>query len=88
LLWRFGWDNSEQWTWILSFTVPLLISLFYVLIKEKTINPLELLENSKDKIKKIKYKQFNFDSSKLKELKSERKELKNEIQELKSLHTT
>jgi len=88
LLWRFGWDNSEQWTWILSFTVPLLISLFYMLVKEETINPLELLENSKDKIKKSKYKQFNFDSSKLKELKSERKELKNEIQELKSQHTT
>lgn len=84
LLWKFGWDNSEQWTWILSFTVPLLISLFYMLFKEKTINPLELLKKSKRKIKKKKYNQFNFDSVKLKDLKSERKELKKEIEELKA----
>jgi hypothetical protein len=84
LVWKFGWNDSEQWTWILSFTVPVLISFFYMLFKEKTLNPLELLERSKDKIKKKKYDQFNFDSTKLKDLKSERKELKQEISELKA----
>tara|TARA_R110002033_G_scaffold125405_1_gene167515 strand:- start:26 stop:2107 length:2082 start_codon:yes stop_codon:yes gene_type:complete len=84
LLWKYGWDNSEQWTWVFSFTIPLLISLLYMLFKEKTLNPLELLEKQKTKIKNKKYNQFNFDSNHLKKLKTESEELKTEIKELKA----
>lgn len=84
LLWKYGWENSEQWTWIFSFTIPLLISLLYMLFKEKTLNPLELLEKQKSKIKNKKYNQFNFDSNQLKKLKTEREDLKSEITELKA----
>lgn len=55
-----------------------------MLFKEKTLNPLELLEKQKSKIKNKKYNQFNFDSNQLKKLKTEREDLKSEITELKA----
>lgn len=88
LIWRFGWNDSEQWTWILYYAIPLFLSLFYMLFSEKTINPIELLKRRKKKIGISKYKKFNFDSKLLKQLKKERDVLQTEIEELKSQHTT
>jgi uncharacterized membrane protein (DUF485 family) len=82
LIWKFGWNDSEKWTWILTFITPLLLTALYMLFAEKTINPLELLKRKKVSIKEDKYAKFNFNVSLLKELKKESKELKKEIKEL------
>jgi hypothetical protein len=84
LIWKFGWNDSEQWTWILTFTAPLLLSILYMLFAEKTINPLEILERKKVSIIEKKYTKFNFNLPILKELKKECKVLKKEIRELKA----
>jgi hypothetical protein len=84
LILKFGWNDSEQWTWILFYSIPLFISIIYMLFAEKTINPIELIKRQKEKIKKKKYRRFNFDNSLLVRLKKEVSELKEEIKELES----
>jgi hypothetical protein len=82
LISKYGWDNLEQWTWIISVTFPVILSASYMFAAEKTINPLELLKHKKRKIQEHKYSQFNFDISLLEKLKLEKDNLKNEIDEL------
>jgi len=86
LIWKYGWNELEQWTWIISVTLPVIVSAIYMLVEENTINPLELLKSKKLKIQEQKYNQFNFDISLLNKLKSEKNNLRNEIDELKSQH--
>jgi hypothetical protein len=87
-IWKLGWNDSEQWTWILFYLIPLFLSVVYMLFTEKTINPIELIKSKKERIVKAKYGKFNFDNNLLKRLKDERNELKKEVQELESQHTT
>lgn len=82
-IWKYGWDNLEQWTWIISITLPVMLSTIYMIFTEKTLNPLELLKNKKRKIQEHKYSQFNFDILLLEKLKHEKEDLKNEIKGLK-----
>ena len=84
LIIKFGWNDSEQWTWIFFYSIPLFISLIYMLVAEKTINPIQLLVRQKKKIKEKKYRKFNFDSSLLDRLNKAVSELENEIKELKA----
>ncbi len=83
LIWKYGWQRLEQWTWIASAIIPL-ISVIYILVKERTINPLELLRNKKQNIQDRKYSQFNFDRSLLDSLNIEKDNLSLEINGLKS----
>jgi hypothetical protein len=79
LIWKAGWNFLEQWTYIIDGTIPIIISYLYILICEKTFNPVTYLENEKKKVYISKYKQFNFDVIRLKELESEICELEKEI---------
>jgi len=80
LIWKAGWNFLEQWTYIIDGTIPIIISYLYILICEKTFNPVTYLENEKKKVYISKYKQFNFDVIRLKELESEICELEKEIE--------
>lgn len=82
LIWKYGWDKLNKWIWIISVTFPVMLSAIYMLVQEKTINPLELLKRKKLKIQGQKYSQFNFDFSLLKKLKLEKNNLRNEIDKL------
>lgn len=84
LILAFGWDDSEQWTWFLSSSIPIFVTSIYMLFTEKTINPIELIKNKKEKIKEKKYKKSSFDSSLLDKLIKEESVIKKEIKELKS----
>lgn len=77
LVLKFGWSKLELWTWIIGATLPVIISAIYMLVEEKTINPIELLKSKKMKITEKKYNQFDFDISLFKKLKSEMDNLKN-----------
>lgn len=85
---KYSWSKIEPWTWIIGVTLPVVPSAIYMLVKEKTINPLELLRSKKLKIQEKKYSQFNFDISLLDKLKLEKNNLRDEIDELKSQYPT
>lgn len=82
LIMKFGWDKSEQWIWIIYTAFSVIGSALYVIIKEKTINPLEMLKQKKFKIQNDKYKKYNFDTSLLETIKQEIKNLRNEIDKI------
>ncbi len=71
-----GWDITEPYTWMLSL-LPILISILYMIYKEKTINPLLFLEARKDKIRQDIYQKFHFDSTRISKLKSEIEQIEN-----------
>lgn len=83
LIWKYGWQQLEQYAWMVSAIIPL-ISLGYILAKEKTLNPLEFLKNKKQYIQDRKYSQFTFDRSLLDGLKIEKDKLIIEIDSLKA----
>ena len=83
-----GWNNSEKWTWIFYYSIPLFFSLIYMLTTERTINPIDLIKRKRKKISERMYKKFNFNSQLLEELKGERKILTKDIEKLVSQHTT
>ena len=87
MIWKMGWNDSEQWTWILFYSIPLFLSFGFMLFAEKTINPIKLIKRKKKSITRKKNKKFNFDYDLLKDLKAEKKDLIKEIEELESLHT-
>ncbi len=84
LIWKYGWNYFEQWTWIISVSIPLILSVAYLLLKEKTLNPVALLRHKKNTIKIKKYNHYKININLLNELKSEVELLKEEINELKS----
>lgn len=69
----------EQWTYIINACIPIIISFIYFLIKEKTLNPSEYLQNTKQTIKMRTYAKFNFDLNRLDELGKDIMNLKKEI---------
>jgi hypothetical protein len=81
-----GWDIMEPWTYISSL-IPVAASLFYILLKEKSLNPSILLKNIKDDVFNKKYLIFNFDVNKIQTLKDEIVSLEKEIEELKKAST-
>jgi len=88
VIWKLGWNDSEQWTWILFYSIPLFLSIVYMLFAEQTINPLKLIKRKKEGIIKSKYKKFNFDNNLLNQIKNERDELIKEVKKIESQHTT
>lgn len=88
IIWKMGWNDAEQWTWILFYSIPLFFTFCFMLFAEKTINPIELIKRKKKSITLKKNKKFNFDYDLLVGLKEEKEDLIKEIGELESLHTT
>ncbi len=72
LIWKFGWNELEKWIWIISFTIPLFLSLAYMVFNERTINPVKMIEAKKKEIRKKYYDKFNFDKALLNKLKEEK----------------
>ncbi|MBU1193641.1 MAG: hypothetical protein KKE62_15160 [Proteobacteria bacterium] len=79
LISQLGWDRMEQWTWILTFSIPVIFYVIYFLITEKTIDPKKIFEKRRQKIRNLKYKHFRFDDDKLQKLLKETEELKIDI---------
>lgn len=86
LIIKFGWDVMEPWTYICGL-IPIVGSLLYMLIKEKSLNPEALLKKIRVKVFNEKYESFNFDINKLQTLQDDIIELENEIEELKKAST-
>lgn len=78
LIWKFGWDKIEPWTWIIN-GIFLLSSFIFMIVHEKTMNPLKFLKKKRKAIQDKKYNQFNFDNEELKEIKISIEELTIEI---------
>ena len=81
LVQKLGWNQAEPITWVLS-TLPLPIVYLYMIFYEKTLNPIEYLSNKKSSITKKHYNKYNFDITKLDNLKKEAQDLEDEIQVL------
>ncbi|UTW62657.1 hypothetical protein KFE98_00425 [bacterium SCSIO 12741] len=79
LILHFGWNNSEQWAWILFYSIPLFFSLIYMVFTEKTVNPVQLIERRKNRIRDKMYRKSNFDKSQLDKLSNEIDALEKEI---------
>ena len=82
LIWKFGWDKLEKWTWIISVTIPLFFSIAYMILNEKTINPVKMIEAKKKQIRSYSYDKFNFNKDLLDELENEKNSLINELKVL------
>lgn len=80
LLYKLGWEIFEQWTWIIS-AIPIILSLLFLLIKEKQFNPVVLLKTKRIKIQKKKYLQFNINLDLLTKLKDEKIEIEKELRQ-------
>lgn len=83
----FSWNVMEQYAFILSIA-PIGISTLYLLITEKTINPLEYLKAQQAKYFEKKYAEFDFEIEQLNKTKEEIVNLKNEISEIKKIETS
>lgn len=72
----------EQYTFILS-VIPVAISILYLLITEKTINPIKYLNIQQENYIQKTYDEFDFDRNKLTENEEAINKLKAEIVEIK-----
>ncbi|MDO9567217.1 MAG: hypothetical protein Q7J15_10805 [Candidatus Desulfaltia sp.] len=78
LIWKLGWNDMEKWTYILG-SIPLVISFLYLIFAEKDWNPKHYLKRKRDQFEAQKYDQFNFNISKLDELRNEVAKMETEI---------
>lgn len=65
-IFHFRWDKMEQYTFILS-VIPLVISMIYLLMAERTINPVNYLMIQREQYLQRIYKEFDFEIAKLNE---------------------
>lgn len=79
----YGWDTLEKFTYILAL-FPIVLSLLFLIIFEKNINPIIYLQNQKQKYFSNTYAKFNFDIEDLKSSKLEIIKLTQEIAEIES----
>jgi len=84
LIWKLSWNFMEQWTYIVHGTFPLIISFLYILIKEKTINPIKYLNNLRQRIEIKQYLKFSFDINRLNTLIDEKTRLNEELKAIKA----
>lgn len=77
----FGWNDMEQYTFILSI-IPIVISVLYLLVSEQNINPVKYLQKQKEKYLTQTYEQFDFDVTKLSDTEFEIENLKGEINKM------
>jgi hypothetical protein len=77
----YTWDIMEQYTFILGL-MPVIVSSIYLLIKERTLKPLNYLRKKQKKIHEQTYK--DFDINKFKETKNAIDSLKKEINKIKN----
>ncbi len=79
----FTWNIMEQYTYILGL-IPIGVSGIYLLVNEKTLNPIKFLKLKRKKIYSKIYIEFDFDNSSLNTVNDEIIEIENEIKKLKS----
>ena len=79
LIYKYSWNQMEQWTYILNSAMPIILFFLYSLFFEKNLNPIEYVPLKREHITKKVYNQFNFDITKLHTLKREVTELEEKI---------
>ena len=80
----FTWNKMEQYTFILS-TIPIVVSILYLLLREQTINPLKYLKIQEQRYYSSIYQEFNFDFKKVDENHEAINKLRLEIDEIKKV---
>lgn len=83
----FKWEQMEQYTYIIGFTLGL-IPIGYILVNEQSLNLKQYLVNQKSRIQIRTYKEFDFDIAHLNNIKSEINNLENEVKSLKASKPT
>lgn len=84
LIWKKSWDFMEQWTYIINACIPIILTFFYVLIKERNLNLVEYIQKVKQNVELKKYLKFNFDLNRLDMLEKDILNLKEEIESIKT----
>jgi hypothetical protein len=79
----FKWEEMEQYTHIIGLTLGL-IPVVYILVTEQSITLKQYLIGQKLRIQTKTYREFNFDITHLKNIKSEINDLENEVKSLKA----
>lgn len=82
-IFNYGWENLEALTYIFFAIIPFLICSIYLILFEKTINPISYLLRRKDLFFIETYQEFNFDYEKLTSTEKEIEELEIELENLK-----
>ncbi len=79
LIYRYSWNNMEQWIYIVNSATPFILFLIYSMCYEKELSPVAYMANKRKKLTNSTYEQFNFEISRLEELRSEIKEINEKI---------
>lgn len=82
-IYYFSWNTMEQYTFIFPL-LPLIISLIYLIWKEKSINPIKYMKNQKNIYLIKTYEKFNFKILKLTVTEKEIETLKIEIEKIEN----
>ena len=78
---KYTWNVMEQWTWILTFALPILFSVIYSFIKEKSFHIIEALKEKRNDILKKNYKKNNLDIQEIDKLSLEIEKLEQELKD-------
>ncbi len=78
---KYTWNVMEQWTWILTFALPILFSVIYSFIKEKSFHIIEALKEKRNDILKKNYKKNNLDIQEIDRLSLEIEKLEKELKD-------
>ena len=84
LIWKKSWNFMEPLTYIINAGLPIIITFFYTVIKERKLNPLEYIQKVKQNIELKMYLKFKFDLNRLNILNKDIVNLKNEIESIKA----
>ena len=69
-IYEFGWDTMEKWTWIIG-SLPLIVSVLYTIIYEKTIKILNHISHKKEDYIQKEYDKLELNIDKMSQLKVE-----------------
>jgi hypothetical protein len=84
LIYKYTWNNMEQWIYIVNSAIPFMVFLIYSMCYEKELSPVAYMANKRKKLKNSTYEQFNFEISRLEELTNEIKEINGKISQNQS----
>jgi len=74
----YTWDKMEKYTYIFG-GIPIAASVIYLILFERSINPIKVFDRQKQKYINDTYKEFEFDISEIEKVEQEIGKLKNEL---------
>jgi hypothetical protein len=78
-IYKYSWNNMEQWIYIVNSAMPFMIFFIYSICYEKELSPVAYMTNKREKLTNSTYKRFSFEIIRLEELRNEIAEINEQI---------